>query len=75
MTADDRMNINVPEGTMLADVELVGEDGNAFSVMGIVQKGLQRAGNDQSVVDNYLEQAMGGDYDHLLAVSMAFIER
>lgn len=69
------MDINVPEGTMLADVDLVGEDGNAFSVMGIVSEGLRRAGNDQSAVDNYLEQAMGGDYDHLLAVSVAFIER
>ena len=69
------MDINVPEGTMLADVELVGEDGNAFSVMGTVSEGLQRAGNDQSVIDNYREQAMSGDYDHLLAVSVAFIER
>ena len=68
------MTITVPEGIIRPEVELVGEDGNAFSILGRVKKALRRAGNDDAVVDSYLEQAMAGDYDHLLSVTMAFIE-
>ena len=66
--------ITVPEGIIRPEVELVGEDGNAFSILGRVSKALKSAGNDQSVVDSYMEQAMAGDYDHLLAVTLAFSE-
>ena len=68
------MEITVPEGLIRPEVELVGEDGNAFAIMGRVQKALKRAGNDSEVVDSYLKQAMSGDYDHLLAVTLAFVE-
>jgi hypothetical protein len=68
------MAITVPEGIVRPEVQLVGEDGNAFSILGRVSKALKRAGNDESVVDAYMEQAMAGDYDHLLSVTMAFIE-
>ena len=68
------MEITVPEGIIRPEVELVGEDGNAFAIMGRVQKALKRAGNDSEVVDSYLKQAMSGDYDHLLAVTLAFVE-
>jgi hypothetical protein len=68
------MEITVPEGIIRPEVELVGEDGNAFSILGRVKKALRRAGNDDAVVDSYLEQAMSGDYDHLLAVTLAFVE-
>lgn len=68
------MEITVPEGIIRPEVELVGEDGNAFAIMGRVQKALKRAGNDSEVVDSYLEQAMSSDYDHLLAVTLAFVE-
>ena len=52
---------------------LVGVDGNAFSVMGFVLNRLRRAGNGPSVRERYLQQAMAGDYAHLLAVSLAFL--
>jgi peptidoglycan hydrolase-like protein with peptidoglycan-binding domain len=64
--------ITVPEGIIRPEVELFGEDGNAFAILGRVKKALKSAGNDQSVVDAYMEQAMAGDYDHLLAVTLAF---
>lgn len=68
------MTITVPEGIVRPEVQLVGEDGNAFSILGRVSKALKRAGNDESVVDAYMEQAMAGDYDHLLAVTLAFTD-
>lgn len=54
--------------------ELVGTDGNAFAVMGFVTNALRDAGNDQSVVDAYVANATSGDYNHLLQVSMAYLD-
>ena len=55
-------------------VGLVGEDGNAFSIMGRVKKALRRAGADQEYIDKYLGEATSGDYDHLLVVSMEYVD-
>ena len=55
-------------------VKLVGEDGNAFSIMGSVKKALRRAGADQEYIDKYLSEATLGDYDHLLVVSMEYVD-
>jgi hypothetical protein len=49
--------------------ELVGIDGNAYSVMGHVTNALKRAGYPKAV-EIYREEAMSGDYDNLLCVSM-----
>ena len=54
-------------------VKLTGEDGNAFSIMGLVKKALRRAGADKEYIDKYLNVATSGDYDHLLVVSMEFV--
>jgi hypothetical protein len=64
--------IDTPENLIPADVELVGIDGNAFSVMGEVIGGLRAAGNEASVIEAYQNDAMSGDYNHLLTVSMAY---
>ena len=55
-------------------VKLVGEDGNAFAIMGSVKKALRRAGADQEYIDRYLNAATSGDYDHLLVVSMGYVD-
>jgi len=49
-------------------------DGNAFMIMGSVRKALKRAGADQEYIDKYTSEAKSGDYDHLLQVSMNFVE-
>ena len=54
-------------------VKLIGEDGNAFAIMGRVKKALMLAGADQEYIDKYLKEATSGDYDHLLAVSMEYV--
>ena len=54
-------------------VKLVGEDGNAFSIMGRVKKALRRAGADKEYIEKYLKEATLGDYDHLLVVSMEYV--
>ena len=55
-------------------VELIGQDGNVFSIMGRVKKALFRAGADKEYVDKYLNEATAGDYDNLLVVSMKYVD-
>lgn len=53
-------------------VKLVGEDGNAFSILGRVSSALKKAGYYESA-EEYMEEATSGDYHHLLAVSMDYV--
>ena len=55
-------------------VKLVGHDGNAFSIMGRVKQALKRAGADTEYIDEYLSEATSGDYDHLLMVSIGYVD-
>ena len=55
-------------------VKLVGNDGNAFAILGRVSKALRRAGADKEYVDGYVSKATSGDYDHLLVVSMEYVD-
>ena len=53
---------------------LVGIDGNAYSVMGYVQSAMKEQGYTKAERDEYLRDAMSDDYNHLLCVSMDYIE-
>lgn len=55
------------------NVSLVGEDGNAFAILGRVQKALRRAGVPKEELDAYFAEATSGDYDHLLRVTMEWV--
>lgn len=55
-------------------VALVGEDGNAFAILGRVTKALKRAGASKEEVDEFMAEATSGDYDHLLRTVMAWVE-
>ena len=55
-------------------VKLIGQDGNAFLIMGRVKQALKRAGADKEYIDQYITKATSGDYNHLLAVSMEYVE-
>ena len=54
-------------------VKLIGQDGNAFSIMAHVKQALRRAGADKEYIDKYLNAATSGDYDNLLVVSMEYV--
>jgi hypothetical protein len=55
-------------------VQLSGNDGNAFSVMGAVQSALKKAGATKEELDKYLADSMSGDYDNLLRVAMEWVK-
>jgi hypothetical protein len=54
-------------------VRLVGEDGNAYAIMGRVQSALQDAGVSKEECKKYIEEATSGDYDNLLRVTMSWV--
>lgn len=54
-------------------VQLTGEDGNAFSVMGAVRSALRDAGATGEQLDEYMNESMSGDYDHLLRTAMEWV--
>lgn len=53
--------------------DLVGVDGNAFSVMGYVAKALKREGL-RDKVDEMRKKAMSGDYNNLLITCMDYLD-
>lgn len=56
------------------EVELSGHDGNAFGILGRVSKALRRGGASAAEVKEYVAEATSGDYDHLLATTMRWVE-
>jgi hypothetical protein len=49
-------------------------DGNAFSIMGAVTKQLRRAGASKEEQDEYFREATSGDYNHLVATTLEWVE-
>jgi len=54
-------------------VKLIGQDGNAFAIMGNIKRALKRAGADREYIDEYLKEATSGDYNTLLTASMKYV--
>lgn len=55
-------------------VSLVGEEGNGALIIGRVMKAMRRAGIEQKEIDVFMEEAMSGDFDHLLQTVMKTVE-
>ena len=55
-------------------VKLVGEDGNAFAILGRTTRAMREFGVPSDVVDEYVKQATAGDYDNLLRVTCAWVD-
>ena len=51
-------------------LKLTGRDGNAFSIMGNAQAAAKKAGWDKDEIEAVMQEAMSGDYDHLLQTMM-----
>jgi len=54
-------------------VKLIGKDGNAWVLMGLVADGLKKAGR-KDLVKEFMDEAMSGDYNNLLRVCMEYVE-
>lgn len=56
------------------NLDLVGIDGNAYSIMGAFRRQARREGWSQEEIDLVLEEAQSGDYNHLLATIISYCE-
>lgn len=64
--ADD---IKYPE----IEVELIGHNGNAFSIIAKVRKALRNAKVPSEEIEEFQKEAMSGDYDKLLQTAMKWV--
>ena len=55
------------------EVQLTGQDGNAFAVMGAVSNALRKGGVPKDEINEYTTQSMSGDYDNLLRTAMNWV--
>ena len=55
-------------------VELVGEDGNAYAILGRVSGAMKRAGICKEERNAFIAEATSGDYDHLLQTAMRWVD-
>ena len=55
------------------EVQLTGEDGNAFAIMAAVAKAIKKAGATKEEVSQYTMDSMSGDYDNLLRVACKWV--
>ena len=54
-------------------VELVGQDGNGFAIVGRIRVAMRRAQVNEKEIIQFTNEAMSGDYDHLLQVAMEWV--
>lgn len=55
-------------------VQLIGQDGNAFFILGRCLGAMRRAGLSQEERDEFQKEATSGNYDHLLATCMEWFD-
>ena len=55
-------------------VTLTGEDGNAFAILGRCRAAARNAGLSDAEIAAFMDEAMAGDYDHLLQTAMRWFE-
>ena len=56
------------------EVTLVGNDGNAFVILGNVTKEMCRAGIEKEERDAFIAEATAGDYDRLLQTCVKWVK-
>lgn len=63
----------MPE-TVKPKLKLVGEDGNAFFILGKAQRAAKKAGWSKEQIDAFMEEAQSGDYNNLLSTCMEYFD-
>lgn len=55
------------------EVQLSGDDGNAYVIIGRVRAALRRAGVSAEEVEKFTSEAQAGDYDNVLQTCMRWV--
>lgn len=64
------MNVKYPH----ISIELVGQDGNAFSILGRFHRALWQGGVPADEISAVMAEAKSGDYNHLLVTVMRTVD-
>jgi hypothetical protein len=56
-------------------LELSGQDGNAFAILGRAQRVFRKAGIPAAEIEAMMNEAQSGDYDNLLATVIEFADK
>jgi len=55
-------------------VKLIGEDGNAFSIIAACIREMRKSGVTAPEIKLFTEETMSGDYNHLLQTCMKWVD-
>ena len=67
-TKDSTMSIGKPV------VKLLGQDGNAFNILGLCSRAARKAKMPKEQLDSFMKEATAGSYDDLLQTAMKYFE-
>jgi len=56
------------------ELELVGQDGNAFFILGRAKGAMRKAGWSKELQEEVMNEATSGDYDKLLQTMMKYFD-
>ena len=62
------------DGTEKPNLQLVGLDGNAFSILGRARGVAEKLGWSKEKICEVMDKATSDDYDHLLSVMMEYFD-
>lgn len=72
MNTTNSNQTNVQSTLTNAVVQLSGQDGNAFLILGRVKRAIIKS-NHPELAQAFMDEAMAGDYDHLLQTCMRYV--
>ena len=53
--------------------KLIGQDGNAFAIIGTVQRELRRGGVSPDEINEFVTEATSGDYDNVIQTALRWV--
>ena len=59
---------------IIPEIKLDDHNGDSFTILSKATEELIKAGADKEYVEKYLNEATAGDYDHLLGVTMNYVD-
>lgn len=65
----DNDDVRFPE----VEVQLTEEDDTAMMIVGRVRRALRHGGATPGEIEDFVQEAMSGDYDHLLQTCMRWV--
>ena len=55
-------------------LKLVGQDGNAFAILGLAQREAKKSGWTKEKIEKFMSEAMSGDYSRLLVICTKYFD-